>query len=396
MLKKALHLLAILVFFLAVGQVRAGEPIVVFAPAPAGGFHCDLPAPSNFHLTGGNGTLISLAWDGVQGAGDYCLEVRNYQTQDLILADTTSGLNINLPMASPVAVTITVAARAPGCPASRRKASIENFLPIIAELIVEHTAPDGIQQILDDPEGDNCFDVEWPIEGYHYGFDIIWNTEMFSLRAPYDINYNGEGSVFCEANMELGKIIPSMLNSQIFGLNSSGNWSTPPFCNPNQIVVKKYNGVEYEDWVYIKISEINPVITSFCFTIAPGFQGKGGQEGGKSKPTSVTTIRFWRQEDWFANAPDNRNAAPETTDLNQKTLVQNPFSDQLRIQNQDNTTTGPVRFQLFNLNGGLVLEQEYSASQEYILPTSDLLSGLYLLRMDANGASQTYRVVKLP
>ena len=71
-------------------------------------------------------------------------------------------------------------------------------------------------------------------------------------------------------------------------------------------------------------------------------------------------------------------------------IAPNPFDNQLRIMN------GELRGEYALLNAqGIMVRTGNIAGSEVAIETSDLISGLYLLRLTAeNGATKTYRVVK--
>jgi hypothetical protein len=68
-----------------------------------------------------------------------------------------------------------------------------------------------------------------------------------------------------------------------------------------------------------------------------------------------------------------------------------PFGDQLTLRN--NGHVGPVRVQLFNLAGEVVLDETRSGV-EIILQTAGLPSGSYVLQLTSGDARTTMRVVK--
>ena len=71
-------------------------------------------------------------------------------------------------------------------------------------------------------------------------------------------------------------------------------------------------------------------------------------------------------------------------------IAPNPFDNQLRITNDE------LRGEYALLNAqGVVVRSGNMDGREIVIETSDLTSGLYLLRLTAeNGAVKTYRVVK--
>jgi hypothetical protein len=67
----------------------------------------------------------------------------------------------------------------------------------------------------------------------------------------------------------------------------------------------------------------------------------------------------------------------------------NPFNEQISISlNQPNFT-----IEVFNLNGELVLK-ENSTVNEKIIQTDKLASGVYFIRIEQEGSSYFYKIVK--
>lgn len=72
----------------------------------------------------------------------------------------------------------------------------------------------------------------------------------------------------------------------------------------------------------------------------------------------------------------------------------NPFKDELDVL-LDRVADTPVRLQLVNLHGQLVLDQEMEAGQSlYQLSTAQIPRGFYLLRVEVDGETQVLKVVK--
>ena len=72
----------------------------------------------------------------------------------------------------------------------------------------------------------------------------------------------------------------------------------------------------------------------------------------------------------------------------------NPFSETLDIY-PNYPDAEIVHVQLFNLSGQKVLDQQFAGGEEqYTLSTATLANGFYLLRIEADGETQTLKVVK--
>ncbi|MBC7778163.1 MAG: T9SS type A sorting domain-containing protein [Phycisphaerae bacterium] len=120
-----------------------------------------------------------------------------------------------------------------------------------------------------------------------------------------------------------------------------------------------------------------------CTSLTPGFEivrfGDLAQKPN-DHPNSPTRIQYRAEEAWLE--PLGITASP------------NPFSESLTVY-LDAVTTGPVSFNLFNLSGQKVFDQQYPAgAEQYDLNTSHLPSGFYLLRVGAGEELQTLKVVK--
>ncbi len=72
----------------------------------------------------------------------------------------------------------------------------------------------------------------------------------------------------------------------------------------------------------------------------------------------------------------------------------NPFSESLDVF-PGNLYAENIHFQLYNLSGQKVLDQQFPGGQEqYSLSTASLSPGFYMLRIEADGEVQTLKVVK--
>ncbi len=72
----------------------------------------------------------------------------------------------------------------------------------------------------------------------------------------------------------------------------------------------------------------------------------------------------------------------------------NPFTETLDVS-LARSAAGQVQFRLFNLSGQEVLNRQFKAGQEsFSFSTAHLSPGFYLLRVEADGAVQTLKVIK--
>lgn len=76
------------------------------------------------------------------------------------------------------------------------------------------------------------------------------------------------------------------------------------------------------------------------------------------------------------------------------TASPNPFSESLQVT-MGQATEGKVCLRLYSLEGQIVREQQFDAGQErFALSTAGLPAGFYMLRVEADGKSQSLKVIK--
>ncbi|MEM7186439.1 MAG: FG-GAP-like repeat-containing protein [Bacteroidota bacterium] len=80
--------------------------------------------------------------------------------------------------------------------------------------------------------------------------------------------------------------------------------------------------------------------------------------------------------------------APANTDL---TLYPNPFSDRIFVSG---TIIGPVRLELFDVNGRLLFAKDMENSNHFDLNETALSEGLYITKLIHNGSSQNFKLYK--
>jgi len=95
----------------------------------------------------------------------------------------------------------------------------------------------------------------------------------------------------------------------------------------------------------------------------------------------------------FGIPTDDRTKASSFSKINIYPL--NPFLNSLDVFIA-NPTDLPLRLQLLDLSGQIIATQQYIAGQSNLsLPTAHLLPGLYLLRLESEGETQTFKVIKV-
>lgn len=332
--------------------------------------NCDLDAPGNFHITDIGADYVSVAWNPVQGAQAYYLKAISFNSAHVgDTTVTTTNATLQLPPGGPY--TLVLAAVAEGCPPSRNEAIIPDVITLVVDLIVTgRTMPESVvllptQQCYseDAPDGDfwfcvkqnnvvvGVFDIELnPIK--HKVYNCTIDRPVSCGKAPvnspfiqayiHDPNNNDIAPCAEGIIVRIKNMFQASLN--LFDLNFRGSTAN----HLNLCVTPLTNGEGNYSYSLYK-----------------------GMPGLRSSPDASAFLL--------------KEIMPVS--------IRNPFTENLEIQFPE-PPSGPVRFQLFDLNGAPVFDQQFPAVQQYNLPTAGLPPGFYLLRTDAAGVSRTYKVVK--
>lgn len=338
--------------------------------------HCDLDAPDNFHITEIGSDFVSVAWNPVQGAQAYYLKAVTFSGAHV--ADTTvtaTHATLQVPPGGPY--TLVLAAVAEGCPPSRNEAIIPDVIVLVVDLIVTgRTMPESVVLL----PTQQCYTVDAP-DG-DFWFRVIQNNDVVGV---FDIKLNPEkrkvyNNCTIDKPVSCGKApmdvsTPNtLINAYIHDPNSG---DIAPCAEG--IIVRIKNMFQAS----LNLFDLNfrgSTANQLKLCVTPLTNGEGNYS--YSLMQGLPTPRSTPDASGF---PLKENIPVIT--------VQNPFTDNLEIQTPE-PASGPVRFQLFNLNGTPVLDQQFPAVQQYNLPTAGLPPGIYFLRTDAAGASRTYKVVK--
>ena len=330
---------------------------------------CDLPAPANFHITDIGTDFISVAWEPVQNADAYYLKAVSLNNS-AIVADTTvttTYATLQVPPGGPY--DLILAAVAGGCPPSSRVATIPDVITLIVDLIVTgRTMPPNVILL---PHA-TCYTDEVPGDNFWFqvklGYTVLGNFEI-------KLNPSQSEEFDCHVNLPVsfGKDSRS-LSESLQAFIHENNSDKPP-CAEGRIVRIKNLSPESHNLFDLDFDGSNNNVLKLCVTPLSNIN---------------YTYSLWMEiGEWQSprDAPSQlqKNAIPVS--------IQNPFVENLDIQFPE-PASSPVCFQLFDLNGAPVLNQQFPAVQQYNLPTAGLPPGFYLLRIDAAGVSRTYKVVK--
>lgn len=337
---------------------------------------CDLPAPGNFHVTDIGTNYITTTWNWVPGADGYVLEAYIANTTTLVdsevLPASASSGTVQVPAGG--SYDLKIAAFKNGCPPSANASFIFGVDVLVIDLIVSGRAVPNCIETLPAPNG--CY--TWPS---NQGLVSVW----------FQVEQNGNPIAAYEVNPNLGPVQGAncTYNEGHFTIGESGNVGpyTDAYMNTTPPCITTPQTPNTSQFPVINIKTTAPNLESSVLLFAlhlDNLNSNGGSicvEEIAGEPYTYTFIK---------GRTCNRESAPEVSSMS---YVQSLFTESLLVATPGRAS-GPVTFRLFNLNGQPVFERQYEPSQEYNLPTASLRPGFYLLRMETNGQSQTYKVVK--
>jgi len=343
---------------------------------------CNLPAPAGFRVTGVGAGKVALAWAPVEGAQAYYVMAIDANNQTIVdrQAVTATSATMNIPYGG--TFNFTVAAWVGElCPPSTNLATIPGYIgPIIAELIDLGYSAGNCNNA--PPSQPAC--LSFPVQSSSRWYNILqgqsvigrFQIEIVHTPGSFPRVRIGEDDAMPYVKTKYYDYVESKMicipsDDYYYAVVTSITFGLTCADNPSQDLFKMYFPLGDPEQILICFEYLNSAITlglaTECWILPNGHDGEdGANPGGRSA------------------SADNNLLQPRVT---------NPFSDHLHIAIPEGGQS-PVRFQLFNLNGQLLLDQQFPARQEYNLPTADLPSGFYLLRIDAGGSKQTYKVVK--
>ncbi|MCC6461430.1 MAG: T9SS type A sorting domain-containing protein [Saprospiraceae bacterium] len=350
-----------------------------------------------------NNTSITVGWDKVHGATGYYLQLLHPNYTAPVYTTTVANLQATLPVSDPsVAYTITVAPVGPECnpgPVSR----LSNILPIVVELIADRNAPIPEDQIEIQADGSGCFDLPWSRDPYY--LDVVDYTASEGSHSFYELIMSGlyseSGSDVTLGQIVVGADDPATPSSGLrwtsypIGLSYQNNSYAPPvvvdvintrirykvrseFCNLFDVKITAIENLSVQVCYRIALESVCDEIDGFGFKIwAPNHQMRTSQN----------------QDPRAANQAGRHQPGHHPALAPVGLAVQNPFGASLQVF-ATQEPQAPCRLQLFRADGRLVLEQTAPAALKYQLPTADLPAGLYLLRVETDGHSETFKVIK--
>lgn len=331
---------------------------------------CDLAAPTNFHVQSIGATWVTLAWIPTVPTADH--RVKIFRSSDGSLIG-----NVVIPAFQAPSTTFnnlvpgetynaTVCAICQDGTDSKYKATISEFDTIIHDLIVSGISPiEGSATCTIDSSGEEC------------DFSLNGSTNVFRVQRK-------TGSPYRQFNVEK----PTGLKSKIAVITIP---ATPPFeffidgqpGNPNgpvegeifDVKIQSLTIATFEMYEYNSIGRLRWISGSPYFQITR----VTADPNSLSKPPNG----YIGQRDEFST----EEQALATY------VAPNPFSENLDVFLAQSATE--VNLQLYNLSGQKVIAQQFAGEQEqYTLHTTGLAPGFYMLRIEADGAVQTLKVIK--
>ncbi len=336
---------------------------------------CDLDSVPNFRITQVGTYYISAAWDSVPFAQQYYLEALDPGSTKVISSLYTSGTSATLPVPTAGIYDVRIAAAAGGdCPPSANKVTIPNVMVLIVDLINIGYAPVCVEPA----ENSDCIELPMGTDKYFW-FDI---RQELSTISRYMVDFVGNGCDIAVARIAGEGTTP-------FAEMPNGTFGTsfipvPPYPDQHAVINIWIRNAAGQD--IFKISGtygFQPNTIRLCI----------------ENLNSAYGLRLWQSCSYLpppkksderdtGNLHDDADGSPQFT-------VQNPFSSAIRIINNRFHPDDPVAtLRMFSADGNLVAQQINPASQEYILPTTDLPAGFYLLHIASGATHQTIKVVK--
>lgn len=336
---------------------------------------CDLPAPTNFQVVAIGANWARLTWTPQASVSH---RVRTYKAVGNILISDTVMTAAQIPDLTLIGLesgTVYFSTINPICP-DGTDGKYQSFSGlweiIIADLIVA-----GIQESSNNPTcnlvnvGQYC---EFPIDGSRSIFKVRYISSgagrFFNVRKVFSPKEKLRGIVDSPTGVFYFRI-----DGQVPTAQGVEGVSFQIFVNGNNSPIATF-----------ELSEHNPfgtgTIGRLTLThIASGYEivRLTSLPNGLSGPPSSGA----------ADRGDDASVVPQLA-----TASPNPFSESLQVT-MGQATEGKVCLRLYSLEGQIVREQQFDAGQErFALSTAGLSAGFYLLRIEADGKSQTLKVIK--
>ncbi len=353
MFKKGLWAFFLPVFFLIAQALNATGSKPAIEPP------CSLAAPANVVADPVGPTYATLSWDPVAGAWGYSLYLTGNGSTTTYITTTTSW---NFTGLTPgVAYTVEVHALcAPG--SESPNFTTANFNSIVIEIICQVNNSCTTGSLIG--TGLTVFHTWVNYESYFFWITGPNGTAKFTFYKTPDNQFPTQ---------------PLGGNPNGYKLGMLGGRYCPNYSGNTEQFMVSYNG----DAVAAGKFEEKAIM----FVLASGYTasvygGSCSSGGGGSMPT-----------------PEGVEATGRLSDQESRTLdlqpLPNPFSDELLLTGSGGAPEDPVQISLFNAEGVLVKQQEAVIEGSYVLPTEDLPSGVYFLRLRSSAGSSTHKLLKM-
>lgn len=345
---------------------------------------CDLDTPDRFWVTEIGVDFISVEWDPVPGAQRYFLEVFESNTSNVITSASVTTTFATLYVPPGGTYDIKLSAVAEGCPPSSNYVMIQDIIALIIDLTINgRSLPACTEEIPVTPNG-----------------DLIWPTDPTPASIWFRIDRNG-------IPISAYEITISPISDSGSGCSGEGQINIGQSANirPGTNSFAIIQGAQFEELyppcysgiqrVLIQTS-VFQVVNLFKLNLS-GMTTNGGTINVANMVGENYSYVFLNKTCGpppppFQGGEESRSAT-FIKDVSSPISIQNPFTDHIQIYTPQ-PAPALVTFQIFSLNGSTVLEQQYPASHEYKLPTTSLPPGFYLLRMETDGISRTFKMVK--
>lgn len=328
-----------------------------------------LPAPTNLQITGIGTTWITASWDAVPGAVSYRVTAVETSSNTIVSQFFAYTTNAQIDGLAPGTNYDIYVASVDDAGLIGPNSSPENGTTIIIELVYEAPAPCYLLNEECTAAAGNIVDCYFqPIPGSDISQPIygeVMDGEGKRIRFKIYYNYRTRHAV---ANQISSSSVPNPL---IPGYVTPQEIIIPPVPEPNATFLYATKGSS--PICKMEVEEIN-TFQSIRLIAKPVYE-------------TITFRTLLCGSDQQSGGRQN-NTIPE----NVATILNNPFTDELLIQP---ASTASATARLYTLQGQLAARADIpSETTRYRLPTIDLQSGIYLLRLESEGTVQTLKVVK--
>lgn len=374
--------LFLLVCLLATTYLGANNTPTTPIPVNSEEGPCDIPPPSNFHIEEVGTTWIKYGWTNIT---TYAHRIRTYRASDNLLLNTViapSGANTAIAIPVPsgtLCYGVINAIGSNGCN-SPFEGTSESRSTIIIDLIVDgnsNPAQGTVDCTL--PAGGACTFTTNPavttpfrvIKGNGLGEG---DARDFGIKSP------GSGEVTYHAYIKES----NGSNDSKFDFKCSGGDPNPECNGPDKLEIWDVSETPDLKIGTFTTSMQGTQLSKLTFTLEQGISGYSVQRltGPNELPTAPSK-GYIRERD--GNTPSSNQIASASP---------NPFSETLDVFLTDPSAEN-IQLQMFNLSGQQVLQKQFAGGQgQYTLSTHGLSPGFYMLRIEADGAVQTLKVVK--